>query len=106
MIRLRIDERTIAYADRRRSEGKTRRETLRCLKRYIAREIYQLLTDPPAVPKGADLRRRRLQAGTTLESAARALNTHTARLSQLERGLHHNCDLAERYQQHLAQNTI
>ena len=39
MIRLRIDERTIAYADRRRSEGKTRRETLRCLKRYIAREI-------------------------------------------------------------------
>ena len=106
MIRLRIDERTIAYADRRRSEGKTHRETLRCLKRYIAREIYQLLTDPPAVPNGAYLRRCRLQTGTTLEPAARALNTHTARLSQLERGLHHNSDLAERYQRHLAQITI
>jgi hypothetical protein len=29
------------------AEGKTRREAIRCLKRYIAREIYQLLTTPP-----------------------------------------------------------
>jgi transposase len=28
-------------------KGKTRREAIRCLKRYIAREIYQILTTPP-----------------------------------------------------------
>jgi transposase len=31
------------YAARRTNEGKTRRETIRCLKRYIARELYPLL---------------------------------------------------------------
>jgi transposase len=46
MVRLRYDERTRAYRDRRTSEGKTPRETLRCLKRYVAREIYRaILTD-------------------------------------------------------------
>jgi len=25
------------------SEGKTRREAIRCLKRYIARELYQVI---------------------------------------------------------------
>ena len=47
MVRLRFDERSIDYAARRRAEGKTRREIIRCLKRHIAREIYRLLTDPP-----------------------------------------------------------
>ncbi|MFD6467754.1 transposase [Streptomyces goshikiensis] len=42
--RLRWDTRTRGYIDRRVSEGKTRRETLRCLKRYIAREVHQLIT--------------------------------------------------------------
>lgn len=41
--RMRCDERTIAYAARRRSEGLTRTEILRCLKRYIAREVFALL---------------------------------------------------------------
>ena len=40
MVRLRFDERSIDYAARRRAEGKTRREIIRCLKRHIAREIY------------------------------------------------------------------
>jgi transposase len=34
---------TIAYIDRRISEGKTRREANRCLKRYLARSLYRLL---------------------------------------------------------------
>ena len=41
---------------RRTSEGKTTRDTIRCLKRHIAREIHRLLTNPPPVPHGADLR--------------------------------------------------
>jgi hypothetical protein len=47
LTRLQRDERTRAYADRRRAEGKTDREIKRCLKRYIARELYRRLESPP-----------------------------------------------------------
>jgi transposase len=47
MCRLRWDARTRNYLSRRITEGKTRREAIPCLKRYIAREIYQLLISPP-----------------------------------------------------------
>jgi transposase len=38
------DERTRNYVDKRTAEGKTKREIIRCLKRYIARELYRILT--------------------------------------------------------------
>ena len=38
--------RTQAYLRRRVAEGKTKRKAMRCLKRYIARELYPLLADP------------------------------------------------------------
>lgn len=41
--RLRWDQRTRDYVERRITEGKTRREAIRCLKRYVARELYQLI---------------------------------------------------------------
>ncbi|MGE5287808.1 MAG: IS110 family transposase [Micromonosporaceae bacterium] len=47
MTRLAHDPRTKAYAARRTAEGKTRKEIIRCLKRYIAREIYKALCRPP-----------------------------------------------------------
>lgn len=47
IARLRWDERTRAYIDRRVSEGKTRREAIRCLKRYVARELYELIARHP-----------------------------------------------------------
>ena len=40
---------TIDYIERRISEGKTRREATRCLKRYLARSLYRLLENPPAM---------------------------------------------------------
>src|SRR5918911_1529498 len=43
MSRLRWDTRTRNYIQRRISEGRTPREAIRCLKRYVAREIYQLI---------------------------------------------------------------
>jgi hypothetical protein len=46
ICRLRLDPRTRAYASRRAADGLSKRETIRCLKRYIARETYHLLTDP------------------------------------------------------------
>jgi transposase len=42
--RLINDPQTRAYAQRRRAEGKTNREILRCLKRYITRQLYRQLT--------------------------------------------------------------
>jgi transposase len=41
--RMRWDERTQTYLRRRTAEGKSRREIIRCLKRYVAREIYRHL---------------------------------------------------------------
>jgi transposase len=98
MVRLTCCERTKTYAATRRAEGKTRREIIRCLKRYVAREIYQLLMQPPAVPVGTDLRDTRTGAKLTLDDVATALGTWPIRISRLERGLDHNTDLAVRYQ--------
>ena len=47
LCRLRWDPRTRAYVERRTKEGLTKPEIIRCLKRYIAREIYRELTRPP-----------------------------------------------------------
>ena len=44
MVRMRCRPRTRAYFARRSAEGKTTREIRRCLKRYIARELYRTLT--------------------------------------------------------------
>ncbi len=40
---------TIAYIERRLQEGKTRREANRCLKRYLARNLYRLLEHGPPI---------------------------------------------------------
>src|SRR3954449_4981468 len=51
VCRLRCCERTRAYAARRTAEGKTKTEIIRCLKRYIARELYHaLIADLLAAP--------------------------------------------------------
>lgn len=41
--RMSHDERTRTYVARRTCEGKSKKEIIRCLKRYIAREIYRIL---------------------------------------------------------------
>ncbi|MFB6772416.1 transposase [Streptomyces sp. NPDC056337] len=43
LSRLRWDARTQAYYARRVMQGRTRREIIRCLKRYVAREVYRLV---------------------------------------------------------------
>ena len=43
LTRMSSDPRTRAYVERRTAEGKTKREIMRILKRYIAREVYPLL---------------------------------------------------------------
>ncbi len=46
MTRLRYDQRTRAYRDRRAAQQLSNKDILRCLKRYIAREVHRaILTD-------------------------------------------------------------
>ena len=49
LSRMGHDERTKAYVRRRTSEGKTTKEIMRCLKRYVAREVYGLLLQSPGL---------------------------------------------------------
>ena len=49
MVRMGRDRRTKEYVARRTAEGKSKREIIRCLKRFIAREVYRVLAvDPPS----------------------------------------------------------
>ena len=80
----RHDKATQTYAARRRAEGKTNKEILRCLKRYIAREVFRLLTNPPSVPDIALLRARRAFVGITLAAVANHLGTTPIQISRLE----------------------
>ena len=41
--RLASDPETHAYMERRVKEGRTKREVIRMLKRYVAREVYRQL---------------------------------------------------------------
>jgi transposase len=53
LTRIRSCPRTRAYVARRTAEGKSPREIRRCIKRYIARELYRTLTramPPQTVP--------------------------------------------------------
>ena len=53
--RMSRDERTRSYVARRTTEGKSKREIMRCLKRYIAREIYRVLSSPVSAASAAPL---------------------------------------------------
>jgi transposase len=50
MVRLRHHRATHDYVQRRTAEGLTKREIIRCLKRYIAREVYAHLPRPEPAP--------------------------------------------------------
>ena len=46
IVRMRWHPPTIAYVKRRTAEGLTKKDIIRCLKRYVARELYHLLPEP------------------------------------------------------------
>lgn len=97
LVRMATDQPTKDYVLRRTVEGKSTKEIIRCLKRHVAREVFHLLTNPPAVPVGSELRSARLDLGLTLAVVANALGTWPIRISELERGLTHDAELARRY---------
>jgi transposase len=53
ITRARCHPQTRDYITRKRAEGKTTREAIRCLKRHLARRIWQLLRTPSPAPNQA-----------------------------------------------------
>ena len=53
VVRLRHDCRTKAYMLRRTGEGMSKTEVIRCLKRYVAREVFAALQDSAKVVRSA-----------------------------------------------------
>jgi transposase len=53
VVRLRYHQATQSYAERRRGEGLSNKEILRCLKRFIAREVFHLLMGRPPLRTAA-----------------------------------------------------
>ncbi len=49
---MRHDERTRAYVQRRTKEGLSKKEIMRCLKRFVAREVYHALTTTQVTQNG------------------------------------------------------
>lgn len=47
IVRMQHHEPTKAYVARRITEGKSKRDIIRCLKRYVIREVYQLIKTNP-----------------------------------------------------------
>lgn len=69
--------------------------------RAIAREAWHLPAHPQPAPRTDDLRRGRHERGLTLTQAAHHLNTHPARISELERGTRPDTTLTAAYRQWL-----
>jgi transposase len=102
LVRMRYHAPTRGYVARRTREGKSTREIIRCLKRFVAREVYQAVTNPPEnLPTASGLRALRRQRGISINAVANALDTSIVKLSKLERGLVHDTNLAGRCQEWL-----
>lgn len=87
MVRRNNEPRTRDYFARRRTEGLSDREIMRCVKRFIVRELYRALTRPAAaVPTGAELRALRHQAGLTQRQVAEQLDVTLIMISRIENG--------------------
>ncbi|MFC7849698.1 IS110 family transposase [Arthrobacter sp. NPDC057388] len=48
--RMTFDAETVEYVEKRRAEGRTKKEVRRCVKRYLARRVYRTLNAPKPNP--------------------------------------------------------
>ena len=94
LVRMRHHRPTRDYVARKTREGKGKLEIMRCLKRYIAREVYRALIAirngeagrEPACERGARLRELRVSQGITQQQVGEALCVSSSRISEIERG--------------------
>lgn len=83
------DPETAEYAERARGRGKSDREVMRCLKRYVAREAYRALMRPHEIRRPEDaseLVAARRAAKVSQVRTASILGTSEKYISMLERG--------------------
>jgi transposase len=97
LVLMSCDPETKTYIHRLRDSGKSSREAMRCLKRALARRVYQLLTNPVIPPAIDDLRPTRKARGLTQQQAATHFNTWPSRISDIERGTRRDDAFTERY---------
>ena len=97
--RMSYDQRTKDYVEKRKRDGKSKKEPIRCLKRYIAREVFRALRHPFEIkgPSWKGLRPARQALGITLVEAGRALNVGFQKVSYAETGRLMNVRFLEEY---------
>lgn len=103
LTRMQRDKKTKTYVDKRMAEGKSKPEIIRCLKRYIAKEIYRALLNPSKTDKltGAELKESRTALGFSQTDIGTMLGVPSIRISEIERDIKSNLELRERYRQTL-----
>jgi hypothetical protein len=84
------------YVTKRTDEGKGKKEIMRCLKRYVAREIYRVPQNPRPGLLTNDSRPQRLALHLTQTAVALQLGAWTLAISRIERGATQDRVLSER----------
>lgn len=97
VVRMSTDARTRAYVAKRTEDGLSKKEIIRCLKRYVAREIFHVMKNPRSAPLTNDLRILRLKLGLTQVFVAAALGTWPGTISRIEHGKSQDCEAISRY---------
>jgi len=97
MVRMTCHQPTKDYVARRRTEGKSQRFIIRCLKRYVARQVHQLLPHPHLATTGREFRDDRRQLGHTQEHVAQELGVDQSRISEIENDRRSAHEIAARY---------
>jgi transposase len=102
LVRMVCDPRTRDYVTRQADRGRDGTETLRLLKRAIAREVFKSLTGALAAPELADLRPARQAKNITITAAANAMGTYPSKIIRTELGTYPDYELARRYREWLS----
>ncbi|MGC4997349.1 IS110 family transposase [Streptomyces sp. DT195] len=102
LVRMAGGYRTREYVARQTAAGRTKKEIIRLLKRAIVREMFRCLTTTVTVPHIADLRPLRQSKNITLTAAARYFGLWPTAISNLERGLRRDDELASAYRDWLS----
>ena len=88
---------TMDYIARRTAEGMSKPDIIRCLKRYVAREVYHALTHPEPTADISALRPRRNTLGIPMRTVAEHFQRPINAIARLERGQVRDAELAARY---------
>lgn len=99
VTRMSHDQRTRDYVGKRKHDGKSKKEAIRCLKRRIAREVFRALRNPLEIkgPPWKDLRPARQALGSTLLEAGKALNVGFQKVGYAETGRLMNARFLKEY---------